>query len=162
YAPDMGWDTLNLITTIGSFVLALGVLLFIVNVLKSRRSGMPAGANPWDGATLEWSVPSPPPAYNFAVIPTVASRHPLWESRVGTSGARSSIEQGMLLGSGKETLGTSALYAFPDMVLEMPRDTSAPFLLAVGATVLFVGLLLRQNVVAIIGAATVALATLVW
>ena len=85
YPAGMGWDTLNLITTIGSFVFALGVLLFFVNVSKSRRSGAPAGANPWDAPTLEWAVPSPPPPYNFAVIPTVASRHPLWEDRLDES-----------------------------------------------------------------------------
>jgi cytochrome c oxidase subunit I len=162
YGPGMGWDTLNLVTTIGSFVLALGVLLLIINVLKSLRLGAPAGANPWDAPSLEWSVPSPPPAYNFAVIPTVATRHPLWESRLGAPGARSSVDQGMLLDTGKETLGTSALNAHPDMVLEMPHDSFAPFMLALGTAVLFVGLLLRQSVTAGIGTAIAALALLVW
>ena len=162
YGPGMGWDTLNLVTTIGSFVLAIGVLLFIINVVKSLRGGATAGANPWDAPTLEWSVPSPPPVYNFAVIPTVATRHPLWESQLGSDTARSSIDQGMLLDTGKETIGTSALNAFPDMVLEMPRDSAAPFMLAVGTAVLFVGLLLRHGVVAVIGATIAALALLVW
>ena len=162
YGPGMGWDTLNLVTTIGSFVLAFGVLLFVINVLKSLRVGATAGANPWDAPTLEWAVPSPPPVYNFAVIPTVASRHPLWESRLGSGVARSSIDQGMLLDTGKETVGTSALNAFPDMVLEMPRDSAAPFVLALGTSVLFVGLLLRHGVVATIGAVIAALALLVW
>jgi heme/copper-type cytochrome/quinol oxidase subunit 1 len=52
YADGMGWDTLNLITTIGSFVLAVGVLLFVINVLKSLKSGAPAGPNPWDAPGL--------------------------------------------------------------------------------------------------------------
>jgi cytochrome c oxidase subunit 1/cytochrome c oxidase subunit I+III len=138
------------------------VLLFIINVLKSRRTGAPAGANPWDAPTLEWSVPSPPPAYNFAVIPTVASRHPLWESRLGTRGARSSVDEGMLLDTGKETIGTSALKAHPNMVLEMPKDSFAPFLLALGTSMLFVGLLLRLGVLAGIGAAVAGLALLIW
>jgi cytochrome c oxidase subunit 1/cytochrome c oxidase subunit I+III len=158
----MGWDTLNLVTTVGSFVLALGVLLFIINVLKSVRAGAPAGANPWDAASLEWSVSSPPPPYNFAVIPTVASRHPLWESRLGSGTARSSVDQGMLLDTGKETIGTSALKAHPDMVLRMPEDSFAPFMLALGVSVLFVGMLLRQGVTTGIGAAIAALALLVW
>jgi cytochrome c oxidase subunit I len=162
YGPDMGWDTLNLVTSVGSFIFALGVLLFFVNVLKSLRSPATAGANPWDAPTLEWSVPSPPPAYNFAVIPTVASRHPLWESRLGDRKVRSSTEQGMLLDAGKETVGTSAMHAFPDMILEMPRDSAAPFGLAVGTSVLFVGLLLRHGVWATAGALIAALALLVW
>ena len=88
----------------------------------------PAGANPWDGPTLEWSVPSPPPPYNFAVIPTVASRHPLWEGRlqaVRARGAPRSIAA-CCWSSGKETIGTSALEAAPDMILEMPEDTLRP------------------------------------
>ena len=78
----MGWDTLNMITTLGAFLFALGVLLFLINVCVSLRRGAAAGPNPWDAPTLEWSMPSPPPPYNFAVIPTVASRHPLWEDRL--------------------------------------------------------------------------------
>ena len=74
-----------------------------------RRRG---GKNPWDAPTLEWSVSSPPPPYNFAVIPTVASRHPLWEERLGSdAGALSSLDRGMLLERGKETIATSALDA---------------------------------------------------
>ena len=71
---------------------------------------------------------SPPPPYNFAVIPTVASRHPLWEERLNEADARSSLGRGMLLQAGKETIGTSALDAEPDMILEMPEDTFAPLL----------------------------------
>ena len=78
----------------------------------------PAGNNPWDAPTLEWSISSPPPPYNFAVIPTVASRHPLWESRLGDEGVLSSVHRGMLLEDGKETIATTALDADPDMVLE--------------------------------------------
>ena len=143
YADGMGWNTLNLITSIGSFVLAVGILLFFVNVLKSLKSGAVAGPNPWDGPTLEWAVPSPPPPYNFAVIPTVASVYPLWEDRLDRKGVVSSTERGMLLDTGKETAGTSALDAAPDMIMEMPEDTFAPAVTALGITVMFVGLLLE-------------------
>ncbi|MDB6044456.1 MAG: ctaD [Gammaproteobacteria bacterium] len=162
YAQGMGWDTLNLITSIGSFVFAVGVLLFFVNVWKSLRSVANAGPNPWDAPTLEWAVSSPPPPYNFAVIPTVVSRHPLWENRLDEEGAVSSIERGMLLDKGKETVGTTALDAVPDMVLEMPEDSFAPVLLALGAAALFVGLLLKAWLVAGGGTGLVALAILIW
>ena len=76
YPAGMGWSTLNMLTSIGAFVFAFGVLLLVVNIVRSLRRGRLAGANPWDAATLEWSVPSPPPPYNFAVIPQVASRLP--------------------------------------------------------------------------------------
>jgi cytochrome c oxidase subunit I len=161
--PDgMGWDWLNLITSIGSFVLAIGLLLFFINVLKSLRSGVAAGPNPWDASGLEWSVPSPPPPYNFAVIPTVASRIPLWESRIGESGIVSSVDRGMLLSEGKESLGSSAVDAEPDMILEMPEDSIAPFLLTIGVTVLFVGLLLKYWTVIWIGVLVAAIAIIMW
>jgi heme/copper-type cytochrome/quinol oxidase subunit 1 len=162
YAPDMGWDTLNLITTIGSFVLGLGILLFIVNVMKSLRTGERAGANPWGASTLEWATSSPPPPFNFAVIPTVASRHPLWEDQLGEESAKSSIDRGMLLASGKETIGTSPLDAAPDMILEMPEDSITPFLLALGTTILFVGMLLKTWGVVAAGGALATLALIAW
>lgn len=162
YAPGMGWDTLNLVTTIGSFVLGVGVLLFVVNVWKSLRTGAPAGSNPWDAATLEWSTPSPPPPYNFAVIPTVASRHPLWEHRLDEEQARTSIERGMLLAARKETIGTSALDGEPDMILEMPEDSAAPFILTLGMTITFVGLLLKMWSVVGAGGAVTVIALIAW
>jgi cytochrome c oxidase subunit I len=161
--PDYpGWGTLNLITSIGAFVLAAGVLMLLINVVRSRRSGAPAGNNPWDAPTLEWSIASPPPPYNFAVIPTVASRHPLWEARLGGEGGSSSLERGALLDRGKETLATTALDAEPDMVLEMPDDTLAPLFLALGLSVLFVGLLTKIWDLAFLGLGIGILALVAW
>jgi cytochrome c oxidase subunit 1/cytochrome c oxidase subunit I+III len=139
YADGMGWDWLNLITTAGSFVFGIGVLLLIVNVFKSYRNGAPAGANPWDASTLEWSVPSPPPPYNFVVIPTVASRHPLWEDRLGTE-EQSHPHAGLVLDKGREAVGTSALDGEPEIILKMPRDSYAPVILSLTATTIFIGL----------------------
>ena len=80
YPAGMGWDTLNMIETVGAFVMAVGVLLFIINVLKSFRGGALAGNNPWGASSLEWLTSSPPPEYNFVTIPTVVGRDPLWDS----------------------------------------------------------------------------------
>jgi cytochrome c oxidase subunit I len=157
-----GWHALNLITSLGSFVIAIGVLLLVVNVARSLRLGAAAGNNPWDGGTLEWSISSPPPVYNFSVIPTVASRHPLWEGALGTAGGVSSLDRGLLLDEGKETIATTALDASPDMILEMPKDSAAPFGVAVGLAVLFVGLLLKAWTITAIGGALVILAVLAW
>jgi hypothetical protein len=162
YNDYAGWHVLNLITSIGAFVLAIGVLLFFVNVLRSLRIGAVAGSNPWDAPTLEWAVSSPPPPYNFSVIPTLATRHPLWEDRLGGGGAVSSLDHGMLLDEGKETIGTSALDGVPDMVLEMPKDSFAPLLLTLGLVAVFVGLLLKAWFAVGIGGAVVALALLSW
>jgi len=79
YEPGRGWDTMNLIVSIGAFVQAIAIGIFVANLLISYRKGAKAGNDPWDAWTLEWSVSSPPPAYNFASIPVVQSRRPLWD-----------------------------------------------------------------------------------
>ncbi|MGC2209972.1 MAG: cytochrome c oxidase subunit I [Candidatus Korobacteraceae bacterium] len=79
YEPGRGWEIWNFIATIGVFFQAAGVLIFVANLLWSYFKGDAAGTDPWDAWTLEWSTNSPPPAYNFAVIPTVRSRRPLWD-----------------------------------------------------------------------------------
>jgi cytochrome c oxidase subunit I len=78
YLPETGWGRLNLIATCGAIVLGSAVLLFLINIFVSRRSGVLAGANPWDADSLEWDIPSPPPNYNYLYLPTVNSRTPLW------------------------------------------------------------------------------------
>lgn len=162
YAPNLGWDTINLITTIGSFVFAIGIGMFIVNVFVSLRRGQPAGSNPWDAPTLEWSVPSPVPAYNFAVIPTVASRHPLWEDRLQESPERSSLDVGYVLDQGRETLATSVLDAQPDLILKMPGDSYAPLALSLTTGLFFVGLILHTWWLVGVGVTGIAASLLIW
>ena len=79
YEPRPGWETLNLIVTIGAFIQGVAILVFVTNLIYSYFKGPKAGNDPWDAWTLEWSVSSPPPAYNFASIPVVESRRPLWD-----------------------------------------------------------------------------------
>jgi cytochrome c oxidase subunit 1/cytochrome c oxidase subunit I+III len=163
FADGMGWDWLNLITTAGSYVFAVGVLLFIINVVKSYRSGAAAGDNPWDAPTLEWATSSPPPPYNFAVIPIVESRHPLWEDRLAeTNEPRSHAHAGLVLDHGRETVGTSPLDADPDIILKMPKDSLAPFILALTLTVIFTGLVLNAWWLVVIGAIATGLDIFVW
>jgi len=83
YDSDMGWDLWNAVSSAGAFMLGAGILLFLYNVIKSARSGEVASADPWDGRTLEWSISSPPPEYNFEQIPTVHGRDPFWAQKYG-------------------------------------------------------------------------------
>ncbi|MCP8937445.1 cytochrome c oxidase subunit I [Alsobacter sp. SYSU M60028] len=163
YEADLGWGTLNLVTSAGSFLLAIGILLLLVNIAMSLSNGVPAGDNPWDAPTLEWATPSPPPPYNFPVVPMVASRHPLWEERLGeTEAGHSELLRGPLLADGKEALATSGLDAQPEAILKMPEDSYAPFVVTLAMSVGFTGLLLHEWWVAGAGGLGVLAGALVW
>jgi cytochrome c oxidase subunit I len=81
YQDGMGWNEWNMVSTIGAFLLGIGILLFIVQLFVAARKGKPAGNDPWDARTLEWQIPSPPPVYNFALVPTVTHRDELWHRK---------------------------------------------------------------------------------
>ena len=131
--------------------------------MKSWKAGENAGDNPWDAPTLEWATSSPPPPYNFAVIPTVASRHPLWEDRLAQAGAeKTAIGHGLVLEQGREALGTTPLDAQPNVILKMPGDTLVPLFLALAMSVLTVGLALVNWFVVAAGVVLVAAAMLAW
>ena len=162
YPAGLGWDAYNLIETIGAFIFALGVLMFAFNVWKSRRDGKVAGPNPWGAGTLEWSTSSPPPPYNFAVIPTIGSRHPLWEDRLEEGSARSILNKGPVLATGRETFATTPLDAEPSAVLQMPADTYIPLALAVSLGVVAYGLLFGLAWLAALGAIATAGVAIRW
>jgi cytochrome c oxidase subunit 1 len=81
YSSASGWEFFNLFSTIGAFILALSVLLTIINLVRSLKSGPIAGPDPWKANTLEWFTPSPPPENNFDVIPRVRSVEPMKDIR---------------------------------------------------------------------------------
>jgi cytochrome c oxidase subunit 1 len=78
YSPSLHVEGFNMLSTIGVVVLMAGILMFLINMLKSVRGGEVAPINPWNAPGLEWAIPSPPPEYNFAKLPTVHSLDPLW------------------------------------------------------------------------------------
>jgi cytochrome c oxidase subunit I+III len=133
YPASMEWGTLNFLSTVGAFMIAVSVLLFIINVLRSRRHGALAGNDPWGAGTLEWSIPSPPPAANFEMVPVVHARDPLWEP------ARMPSHVSGLANDYREILVTSVADAELDHRLWLPSSSLAPFVTALATTVLFVG-----------------------
>jgi len=78
YDGNMGWNTPNFIATIGAFILGIGIAIYFITIIYTYFKGEKAGRDPWDARTLEWSLPNPPPEYNFAVTPSVHARDAFW------------------------------------------------------------------------------------
>ena len=156
YPHGLGWEIPNLISTVGSIGFAIGVLLFLVNVAWSLRRGRPAGADPWGGDTLEWVESSPPPAAQFARVPVVRSRHPLWEQRdleahdPATAGLLAALDEAPTRWRGG--LVVSPWDARPVAIAHLPGATIFPFVLSVGFVLLFAAALVDDIVLAGFGA----------
>jgi cytochrome c oxidase subunit I+III len=133
YLPGLGWDIFNFISTIGVFILTVGILLFILNVIYGLIRGEPAGDNPWGSGSLEWATTSPPQPYNFAMLPIVQSRYPLWDAPAAFPAY--TFEE---FPERREVLGTSALDAEPEMRVILPEDSIIPFLTAIAVIAVFV------------------------
>jgi cytochrome c oxidase subunit 1 len=132
YLPETGWGTLNLIASIGAFVLAAGVLVFIVNAVWALRAGVIAGDNPWGADSLEWSISSPPPKFNFHNIPVVQGRYPIWQAT-----ADAPVVRGLNTVK-RETLVTSVLDAQPELRFDIPGPSIWPLLVALATGVSFI------------------------
>ena len=147
YDAGQGWSTFNAISSYGAYLLAIATLVFVFNFFRSRRSGVPAGPNPWGAGTLEWTIPSPPPVYNFAVLPTVTSRYPLWEGReADIESARINQQAGM----SAEQLG-----------IVLPYSTVKPLLAALFLVIMFSGLIFGHWLI-FAGAAAMVLSLYAW
>jgi cytochrome c oxidase subunit 1 len=127
YLPETGWGTLNLIASIGAFILASGVAVFVINVFWARRAGVIAGNNPWAADSLEWSITSPPPHYNFHNIPVVQGRYPIWQATEDAPVVRG------LSTTKRETLVTSVMDAQPELRFDIPGPSIWPVMVALGA-----------------------------
>ncbi len=133
YLPEMGWNNLNLLASLGAAIIALSVLVFIGNALWSLRHGRIASDNPWEAGTLEWATSSPPPPYNFFHLPTVAGREPLWEQTADqpvVTGLRKDI---------REVLVTQLLDAEPDHRTRSPEPSIWPLITALAVSGMFIG-----------------------
>jgi cytochrome c oxidase subunit I+III len=157
YPTGLGWDTTNLISTIGAFGFAAGVLLFVANVVRSLRSGPPAGDDPWEADGLEWSESSPPASAQFPRVPVVRSRHPLWE-QASLEPEDPELERVLRpLAWGPETwrgaVAVAPLDGRPVAVVHMPSSTIWPFVMAVSFLFLFAAALLERMPLLLVGAA---------
>jgi cytochrome c oxidase subunit 1 len=171
YDAGQGWELFNAMSTWGAYMLGVGMLIFIYNFFIVGRRGAIAGNDPWGAGTLEWAIPSPPPEYNFARIPRVTSRLPLWDVKAPTLNAevphtdrgdrRLDVDVGSKhAGHGhpnpansypqqpsesamhiEEATGKSA----KDLGIPMPNQTIKPLICAAGMTIMFTGLLFMHK-----------------
>jgi cytochrome c oxidase subunit 1/cytochrome c oxidase subunit I+III len=126
YPPGLGWTLLNFIESIGAYILASGLVLIVVNLVVSWFRGSAAGNDPFEGDTLEWSTTSPPPPYNFAVIPTVSSPYPMWDKEDRELDKRRLDRGEGVLNLGHLTPGTTVQDAEVDEILSMPPHSIWP------------------------------------
>jgi cytochrome c oxidase subunit I len=144
YDANQGWDNENKMATVGAYILGLATLLFVFNWFRSMKKGKVAGNDPWGGATLEWSIPSPPPDYNFAVLPNVTSRTPMWHGDPGP---------------GPETYpapspAAPAPKTAAQLGIVMPTPTLKPLIAALGLGITFTGLIWDKKLpIMLLGAA---------
>jgi cytochrome c oxidase subunit I+III len=150
YPADLGWTGYNVIESIGAYLLAAGLLMVAANLVVSLFRGEAAGRDPFGGATLEWTTSSPPPAYNYAVIPKVSSPYPMWDAADRDEDVANLAGGRMVLERGHETPASTAVDADWDEVLDMPSSSPWPVVLAIAISGIFAFVLLKQWIAAAI------------
>lgn len=163
YDTGMGWDALNLVSSVGGFLLAIGFALVLIDIIQHVRFAPISPRNPWKAGTLDWAMPTPPTAYNFASLPTVTSREPVHDdptlpaTLAGGSGLLCSPRDGW-----RVTLGVSPLNGAPDQVLLLPGPSWSPLLTALACAVFFVSFLFKVYALAVVGLVAIIVAAWLW
>ncbi|MCM5679694.1 cytochrome c oxidase subunit I [Schlegelella sp. S2-27] len=163
YDPGLGWEWPNLVSSVFSFVMAAGIAMVLLDFALHFRFGRPARQNPWDADTLEWATDLPPTAYNFASLPSVDSRHPLWvrpqlprdvaEARCALPHARHGR---------RETMGCDPVTGVPREVIHLPGNSFLPLHAALTLAVVCCSLLFKAYLVAAVAAAVTVAILLRW
>ena len=163
YDSGLGWDWPNLVSSIGSFVMAAGVATCLLDLLLHMRVGKPAGSNPWRADTLEWATTLPPASYNFNSLPDVKNRHPLWRD----PGLPQSIARGeqalVEIDHGRrETWGVDALTGRVRDITHLPGNSWLPLIAALLLAGLCLSLLAKLYALALAVSGAVLLVLLLW
>ncbi len=147
YGEEFGWGLLNSLSSLGYVVLFIGMLMLVINIIRSLRNGRVAGHDPWDAPTLEWSISSPPPVYNFAEIPRVEGRDPYWTTKRRAEAA------------GQPVAGPEARVDVS--TIHMPSPSYWPAFAAVGVVLIAAGLLTHYGL-SFVGGVIALLGTIGW
>jgi len=153
YPGDVGWTSYNVVESIGGYITAIGIFVLFANLVVSYYRGAPAGPDPWHGPTLEWTVPSPPPEYNFAVIPTVSSAYANWEDDVPPS---------LALDEGHKQHVSTLIDGYTAEVVDMPHSSPWPIVLAFALSIAFTLLVTAKFLFAGIFFVVIALVLVAW
>ncbi len=144
YSPEMGWNLWNLLSTVGAFVIAASVLVFLANAAYSLRRGRVAGNDPWDGRTIEWTISSPPPEHNFNEIPLIESRDDYFYRKYALTEDHRAVrvlqgadsESGKEEGDGEKVAGNKSRKH-----IHMPSPSYFPLVAALGLPILAFGVI---------------------
>lgn len=167
YRSGLGWDTYNLVATIGAFMIALATLIFIINILKSRQSGQAAGHNPWGADSLEWATQQlPGPAYGFRTLPIVRSRHPLWDQAELHRGDDKMERLAQALAEWptrwRAAVVTSTLDGHPQEVIRVAGPSIWPLVAAIGVFAIFTALIFDSIWMTALGVLLTVIALIGW
>jgi cytochrome c oxidase subunit I+III len=162
YPGDVGWTSYNLIESIGAGITTIGIVVLFANLVVSYRRGVPAGPDPWHGPTLEWSIPSPPPEYNFAVIPVVSSAYANWDVEDRVADRRRLEEHDGVLDLGHEQVVSGWVDGEPREIVAMPHSSPWPILLALATSGFFAVLVVQKYGVAAVFLVLMALTIVGW
>jgi cytochrome c oxidase subunit I+III len=148
YQSGLGWTAYNLAESIGGYITAAGILLLFGNLVWSALRGEVAGPDPWHAPTLEWTIPSPPPAYNFAVVPKVRSAYPNWDPEDREEDGRNLAAGTLVLEQGHEQAVSTPADAWFSEIVGMPGESPWPIALAFALSLVVLSLLLSHYVIA--------------
>ncbi|MGE3856094.1 MAG: cytochrome c oxidase subunit I [Dehalococcoidia bacterium] len=157
YSAGLGWDGYNLISTVGSYALGLGFLLFAIIAIDSFRRPRDADRDPWHGDTLEWLTASPPPEGNFEAQPEVDAREPLWAGP-GRGWWRYEDDRA----DDRTMVATSVLDGRPQAIVAIPPPSALPLLVALALALGFVGTLVEAWPVAIAAGVLTLILVMAW
>ncbi len=170
YEEGLGWETLNLLSTAGSYVMGVGMLIFTINLLVAHRPGAPlAPDDPWGAESLEWAAASPAPNYNFRGSMSVESPEPLWDGRSVLGGSdvgddepewRQQLDRpttGL-----RQGLATTMLDAEPDHIITLPGHSLWPLWLSIAISVTMTGILIDSIGLTVVGVGAIIAAAATW
>ena len=163
YAPGLGWEWTNLVSSIGAFVMAIGFALVVVDIAVQWRFGAHTERNPWKAGTLEWAMATPVPAYNFASLPRVDHREPVHDDP-GLP-PRLAVGKGYLAGrrnGWRETMGVHGVSGAPEQLILLPAPSYVPLLAALAAGGFFVSFLFGFYEGAALSALAILFFVLLW